>query len=161
MYVRIFFQELNIDDIPLAWEIADAFSEQREEKIYLFQGAEETLEYLNAHNVSLALMTNGEAQKQQSKIKRFRLEKFFKSILIEGVLGFGKPEEAVYIRALDELGFSPKEVWSVGDNLEWEVSVPQKLGIFSIWNDYKGLGLPASEEVIPDRIINNISELIE
>ena len=155
------FKELDIDDNLLAWNIADAFSEQREEEVYLFERAEETLEYLNAHNVSLALVTNGEAEKQRNKIKRFRLGRFFKTILIEGVLGYGKPEEAIYVRALDELGLSPEEVWSVGDNLEWDVSAPQKLGIFGIWNDFAEKGLPPSTQIIPDRIIHNISELIE
>jgi putative hydrolase of the HAD superfamily len=152
---------LGIDNFSLAWEIADAFSVQREERIYLFEKAEETLEYLTAQNISLALMTNGEARKQRNKIKRFNLERFFKSILIEGELGFGKPEEQVYKRALYELGFGPEDVWAVGDNLEWDVSAPQKLGIFGIWNDFSKQGLPPGSEIIPDRIIHNISELVD
>jgi len=158
--VTLAFKELERNDHALAWEIADAFSEQREEAIYLFERAEETLEYFCARDVSLALMTNGEAQKQRKKVKRFGLEKFFKSILIEGELGFGKPEESVYLRALEELGLDPEEVWAVGDNLEWDVAGPQKLGIFGIWNDYSNEGLPSSSEIIPDRIIRNISELM-
>ncbi|MFC1533637.1 HAD family hydrolase [Thermodesulfobacteriota bacterium] len=94
-------------------------------------------------------------------MKRFRLDRFFKSILIEGELGFGKPEEAVYISAMNELGLGPGDVWSVGDNLEWDVFGPQKLGIFGIWNDYLKKGLPISSRIIPDRIIHNISGLIE
>lgn len=155
------FQDLEIDNQALAGEIADTFSEQREEAVYLFEKAEETLEYLNTNNVSLALITNGEARKQGNKIKRFHLEKYFKTILIEGVLGYGKPEESVYIHALDGLGLCPEDVWSVGDNLEWDVAAPQKLGIFGIWNDFAGKGLPPTTRVIPNRIIHNISELRE
>jgi putative hydrolase of the HAD superfamily len=161
MIVKQALQDLGIDNLSLAWEIADAFSVQREEGIYLFEKAEETLEYLTAQNISLALMTNGEARKQRNKIKRFNLERFFKSILIEGELGFGKPEEQVYKRALNELGFGPEDVWTVGDNLEWDVSAPQKLGIFGIWNDFSKQGLPPGSEIIPDRIIHDISELVE
>ena len=65
------------------------------------------------------------------------------------------------VLALASLSLSPEDVWFVGDNLEWDVSAPQKLGIFGIWNDFKGLGLPPSSEIVPDRIINNISELIK
>jgi putative hydrolase of the HAD superfamily len=159
--VKQALQDLGIDNISLVWEIADAFSVQREEAIYLFEKAEETLECLIAHNISLALMTNGEAQKQRNKIGRFNLERFFSSILIEGELGFGKPEEQVYKRALNELGFGPEDVWAVGDNLEWDVYGPQKLGIFGIWNDLSKQGLPPGSEIIPDRIIHDISELVE
>ena len=154
-------RELGINNLSFAREIADAFSVQREEGIYLFEKAEEALEYLTAQNISLAMMTNGEAQKQRNKIKRFNLERFFKSILIEGELGFGKPEEQVYKRALNELGLGPDEVWAVGDNLEFDVGAPQKLGIFGIWNDFSKQGLPPNSEIIPDRIIHDISELVE
>ncbi len=159
--VNLAFKKLGVDDISLAHEIADTFSEQRDETIKFFPKAEDTLRYLVDHNVSLALITNGEAQKQRSKVERFRLDRFFKTILIEGELGYGKPDDEVYLRALDDLSLSPEAVWSIGDNLEWEVLGPQKLGIFSIWNDFKGAGLPISSAVVPDRIVNSISEIIE
>jgi putative hydrolase of the HAD superfamily len=155
------FQDMGLKDFSLAHDIADAFSEQREEEVYLFEKAEETLEYLTGQNIQLALMTNGEAQKQRNKIRRFGLERFFKCFFIEGEMGFGKPEEEVYQRAMRGLGLGPKEVWAVGDNLEWDVGAPQKLGIFGIWNDFSRQGLPSGSEVIPDRIIQNISELME
>jgi len=161
LIVSLAFKELSINDQSTAWEIADAFSEQREEEVYLFNKAEQTLEYLTEQNILLALMTNGEAHKQRNKIARFNLERFFKSILIEGELGFGKPEEQVYKLALNELGFGPEDVWAVGDNLEWDVYAPQKLGIFGIWNDFSRQGLPPSSNIIPDRIIHDISELVE
>jgi putative hydrolase of the HAD superfamily len=112
------FQELGLHNLSLAQEMADAFSEQREDEVYIFERAEQTLEYLTTQNISLALMTNGEARKQRDKVRRFNLERFFKSILIEGEMGFGKPEEAVYKRAMESLGLGPDEVWAVGDNLE-------------------------------------------
>lgn len=159
--VELAFEKLNLTDMSLAWQIADSYSEKRDKAIHFFPKAEETLKELVTRKVSLALITNGDTQKQRSKIERFGLQRFFKVVLVEGELGYGKPEPEVYSRALGDLSLNPEEVWSVGDNLEWDVAGPQKLGIFSIWNDYKGLGLPASEQVIPDRIINNISELIE
>jgi putative hydrolase of the HAD superfamily len=158
--VGLAFEKIELDSPSLVDQIADAYSARREEMVAFFPGAEETLEYLAAHNLALALITNGEAQKQRARVRRFRLDRFFKTILIEGELGYGKPEETVYRRALAALGLGPEEVWSVGDNLEWDVSAPQKLGIFGIWNDHRGQGLPPSSKVIPDRIINSISELM-
>ena len=158
--VRLSFEQLGVDNLPLAHEIADAYSEKREALIRLFPRAEETLQYLVDHQVGLALITNGEAHQQRQKVIRFGLDRFFKTILIEGELGYGKPEDAVYVRALDDLGLTPDVVWSVGDNLEWDVSAPQKLGIFGIWHDVRAQGLPPGSPAIPDRIITSISELI-
>ena len=82
-------------------------------------------------------MTNGGAEQQRSKIKRFGLEEIFDVILVEGESGFGKPDSQVYAMALDSLKLEPNTVWSVGDNLEWDVWGPQQLGIYGIWNDVK------------------------
>lgn len=159
--MEMVFDKLGVDDIPLAHKIGETFQRRREEELYLFKGAKETIEYLHRSNVVLALMTNGEMEKQRAKIERFGLEKYFKVILIEGEQGFGKPDERVYHRALEGLRLKPEECWAVGDNLEWDVGGPQKLGIFGIWNDYRGKGLPENTQVIPDRVINSIEELIE
>ena len=132
----------------------------REALIHLFPQVEETLQYLCDHQVALALITNGAARQQRQKVQRFGLGRFFTTILIEGELGYGKPEAAVYRRALEHLGLTPEAVWSVGDNLEWDVSAPQQLGMFGIWHDVRAQGLPLTAAVIPDRIITSIAELM-
>ncbi len=98
-------------------------------------------------------------EKQRTKIERFDLGKYFGIILIEGEQGFGKPDKRVYIKALEGLDLKLEECWAVGDNLEWDVEGPQKLGIFGIWNDFSNKGLPEDSSIAPDRIINSIVEL--
>jgi putative hydrolase of the HAD superfamily len=48
----------------------------------------------------------------------------------------------------------------IGDNLEWEVEAPQKLGIYSVWVDSQGKGLPKGSNITPNRTIRSITELI-
>ncbi|MEW6355349.1 MAG: HAD family hydrolase [Planctomycetota bacterium] len=158
--VRLAFEKLGIANPALADEIADAFSVRRVEAIRFFPRAEETLRRLLEHGVAMALMTNGEAITQRAKVERFGLVRFFKTILIEGELGFGKPHPDVYRRALDDLGLDPRDVWSVGDNLRWDVAGPQALGVFGIWHDWRGEGLPPDTDIRPDRTIRSIAELI-
>jgi len=49
----------------------------------------------------------------------------------------------------------------VGDNLEWEVAAPQRLGMRGIWCDHFGDGLPSAAAVRPDRIVANLAELLD
>ena len=84
---------------------------------------------------------------------RFALEHRFDHIQIEGEHGFGKPEERAYYHAMETLGVGPHDTWMVGDNLEWEVVAPQRLGIHAIWHDGYGVGLPPDCSIRPDRII--------
>jgi len=79
------------------------------------------------------------------KIERFGLEPIFDAILIEGELGFGKPDPRVYELALTRLGQSRAETWMVGDHLEWDVAAPQQLGIYGIWVDAQSKGRPAEQ----------------
>ncbi len=159
--IRIALERIGIDDMALAVEISDGHSKRREELIRFFPKASETLQRLKKNGVSLALMTNGEAEHQRKKVVRFDLEKVFDVVLIEGEMGFGKPDKRVFHRALEALNLAPDSAWAIGDNLEWDVWGPQQLGIHSIWNDFNQTGLPPSSSIIPDRIIHSIAELIE
>ena len=62
--------------------------------------------------------------------------------------------------AMQALGVTASDTWMIGDNLEWEVVAPQRLGIYAIWIDVHGDGLPEGSSVKPDRIIRSLTELL-
>jgi putative hydrolase of the HAD superfamily len=144
----------------LAIRLADRFTAYREEEIFVFPGAHEAIDKLKALGVKLALVTNGAADMQRAKVERFELTGRFDHIQIEGEHGFGKPEERAYLHAMDALGVTAVDTWMVGDNLEWEVVTPQRLGIYAIWMDVHGEGLPEGSTIKPDRIIRSLTELL-
>jgi putative hydrolase of the HAD superfamily len=144
----------------LAIRLADRFTAYREEQMFVFPGAHDAIDALKALGVKLALVTNGAAGIQRAKIERFALTHRFDHIQIEGEHGFGKPDERAYQHAMQALGVTPPETWMIGDNLEWEIEVPQRLGIYAIWIDAHGEGLPAESAVKPDRIIRSLTELL-
>lgn len=155
------FSRLGVDSKEMVKEIADVYAVQREESVRPFDGALETLQSLKSADVRLALVTNGNGRYQRSKVERFGLARFFDCVLIEGEFGLGKPDERVYRHALGELGAAPADAWMVGDNLEWEVAAPQRLGMYAVWVDSRKTGLPTSTKVRPDRIILALPELLE
>jgi putative hydrolase of the HAD superfamily len=140
--------------------LADRFSAYREEQMCLFPDALLVIDTLRSHGVRLALVTNGAAEPQRGKIVRFDLAHRFDHIQIEGEHGFGKPDERAYRHAMRALDVEPHDTWMVGDNLEWEVVAPQRLGIHAIWHDPVGQGLPPDSPIRPDRIIRRLAELL-
>jgi putative hydrolase of the HAD superfamily len=158
--VRTALAPLTSPSEDLVAAIADRFTALRDEEMHLFPGAIETLDELRKRGVRMALVTNGDAETQRRKIVRFDLAPHFEHIQIEGEHGFGKPEERAYRHALAALKLTPSDVWMVGDNLEWEVAAPQRLGIYSVWHDRERTGLPAGTTVRPDRIIIELGELL-
>lgn len=144
----------------MADTIADRFTRLRTEEMHLFPGAHETLDELKRRGIRLALITNGAGSVQRAKTVRFALEHRFDHIQIEGEHGFGKPEEQAYRHALKSLDISAHDAWMVGDNLEWEVEAPQRLGIHAIWHDTRAAGLPSDSAVRPDRIVTALPQLL-
>jgi putative hydrolase of the HAD superfamily len=141
--------------------MGNEYAEKREQAVTPFPGAVDALVALKDLGIRMAMVTNGNSETQRAKINRWDLEQYFEYILIEGEFGTGKPDPKVYRNAMGTLDAQPSETWMIGDNLEWEVVAPQRLGITGIWNDWRGKGLPLGSSAKPDRIITSLQELLQ
>jgi putative hydrolase of the HAD superfamily len=156
---RLALRKLGVEHTGLADKIGSAYHDRREERLEIFPDALETLQWFRDQGCKLALLTNGNGQPQRRKIETFGLSRFFDHIFIEGEVGFGKPDERIYRLALESLDVAPAEAWMAGDNLEWDVAQPQKLGILGIWINPSGDGPAKLRAVQPDRVVRRLSEL--
>ena len=152
-------RESGVTDPAVAPSIAADYCALQESRIAPFPDSFPTLEALQRVGVRMALVTNGNAVLQRRKIARFGLERYMAAFLVEGELGFGKPDRRVFELALRSLEVSPDEAWCVGDNLEWDVAGAQRAGIAGIWKDNHRRGLPDGP-IRPDRIIFELSDLL-
>ena len=157
--VRLALVDLGIDDTELACCIGDAYSHRRDVGTEALPDAINTVRWLRDSGRRLALLTNGAGEAQRKKITRFELADLFDAILVEGELGFGKPDERVYHRALSALAVKPSDAWMVGDNLEWDVAAPQALGMTGVWIDVRGRGLPEQSSITPNYIVRSLADL--
>jgi putative hydrolase of the HAD superfamily len=144
----------------LARQIAHHYRDLRDQGRSLLPGAVETLERVRALGIKTALLTNGDAIGQRTKLTQFDLARHFDYVCIEGEFGCGKPDERVYLGALGALVCRPQRTWMVGDNLEWDVAAPMRLGLTGIWLDRFKAGLPKTAPTQPDRTILSLSELL-
>lgn len=154
------FSALGIVNERAANELADAFTVLREELVRPFDGAIEGLRAMRENGARLGLLTNGSATFQRRKIERFDLAPFFELILIEGELGFGKPDVRVFHEALRHFDCNPTNAWMIGDNLEWDIEPAQALGIGDVWVDHAGTGLPAESPVQPSRTVQSLRDVL-
>jgi len=151
--------ELGLGRSGAVADMARSYLARRDATIKPFPEAVETVRWLRESGCRLALVTNGASSAQRSKVDRFGLADLFDAILIEGEVGYGKPDPRVYRRALDALGVEGQDSWMVGDNPDWDVGPPQRLGVLGIWLDRWGRGLPDGHPVRPDRTIARLSQL--
>jgi putative hydrolase of the HAD superfamily len=157
--VRLALLELGVKDAAVAARIGDAYGHHRDAGMEPLPDAIDTVRWLKQSGCALALLTNGAGPAQRKKIERFGLAEFFDTILVEGEVGFGKPDPRVYQLALSRLGLAPQDAWMAGDHLDWDVAAPQQIGLFAIWIDRHGRGLPPQSRVRPDRVVRTLSDL--
>ncbi len=155
------FRRLGLRDLALAHALGDAFTRVRSERMHFFPGARETLCELRARGHRLALLTNGGAAFQREKIARFAIAPLFDLVLVEGELGFGKPDPRVFERALRALGAQPHEALMTGNDLRSDVYGAKRAGLSAVWVDHASRGVPASAPARPDRVVRAIADLLE
>jgi putative hydrolase of the HAD superfamily len=141
-------------------QIADDMTEEKEAHVRPFDGALDVLRQLRESGQRMGLLTNGCSAFQRRKLRRYELEPLFELILIEGELGYGKPDARVFRSALQHFGVSAQDTWMIGDNLDADIAGAQEVGITGIWHDAAGSGLPAQTRVVPGRVIRALSELL-
>ena len=154
------FAEFDIPDSPLVTRMVKRYNHIRDEAMRPFPGAIATLRRLQETDIRLGLLTNGSAEMQRAKIERFSVAEYFDHIQIEGEFGIGKPEERAFQHALESLGVGHTEAWMVGDNLEFDIRGAQQVGIYAVWVDTQGTGLPDGTTVRPDMTIRSLSHLL-
>ncbi len=158
--IRVALLGIGVTDPDVPDRLAGDFTDVQDRLVCLFPGTIDALDRFRREGMRMALITNGTVRLQQAKIDRFGLGPYFEFVQIEEAAGVGKPDPRAYILALDRLRLEARQVWMVGDNLVWDVQGAQRLGIFAVWNDFRGRGLPRDAGIVPDRIVRSIGELL-
>ncbi|MDA8198577.1 MAG: HAD family hydrolase [Thermaerobacter sp.] len=148
-----------VDDPELVEALAAAYAADKHRQFHLFPGVVPALAQLRALGLKLVLVTNGEGVSQREKISRFDLARWFDALLIEGDEGVGKPDPEMYRRALAAAHLTAETTIMVGDNMEWEVLVPNQLGLLTVWVNAGGMSWPSAAAGGPWRVVRAFADV--
>lgn len=137
-----------------------AYEAIRNKSRQLAPHALEVLQELRKRELPLALISNGNATYQRRKITQHCLASFFEIILIEEEFGVAKPDQRIFLHALDQLHRSAHETWMIGDNLAFDIAGSQQVGIFAVWCNFAHKVLPNENTVQPDWIIHDLLDIL-
>ena len=151
---------LGIKDLAITESMGLKWDAMRWAMLKSLPKAIDTIKELKMAGVKLALITNGNARIQAKKVQILELQSLMDHIQIEGEFGLGKPDPEAYLNALKQLNVAAEETWMAGDNMEFDVIAPMKLGIYGIWVDTNRIGLEQHNGFSPDLVVESISELV-
>ena len=90
----------------------------------------------------------------------FQLDGLFSTVVESAVVGVRKPDPRIFQLAVDRLGLSSATVTVVGDSIESDIMPARQVGCHTVWLRGKQWTDAPVDETLPDRIINDLEELI-
>lgn len=130
--MRRTFASVGCDDADLARRVADDYAEARARNLELFDDAIDVLGTL-ARDYPLVLVTNGPADVQSREVRDLGIERFFRAVLIEGQLGFGKPNPEVLHLAETAAEQPSERMLFVGNSYAHDIAPALARGWKGVW----------------------------
>ena len=97
------------------------------------EGLAETLSALHAQGMRLGIVTNGEVQFQEPKIRHLAIGRYLSTVVISEAVQVQKPDPRIFAHALAELGCRAADTWFVGDDPVNDVLGAAAVGLRAIW----------------------------
>jgi putative hydrolase of the HAD superfamily len=140
---------------------AAAYSElylhERQKELALFPEASEVIQKIGK-KLPMGLITNGPADIQRLEIERLGIGDHFESILIEGEMGFGKPNPEVMRLAEKAMSASGSEILMVGNSAKHDIRPAQAAGWKTAWVRRASDVAPSSKTGAPETLPEGMKE---
>jgi putative hydrolase of the HAD superfamily len=91
---------------------------------------------LRRERIATAIVTNGTAASQRSKVRHWGLPDLVGAIVVSEEVGAAKPDPAIFRHALDAIGADPTSTLFVGDRPVADVFGARRLGMLTAWVDH-------------------------
>lgn len=138
-------EDFGVNNPSFASQMNDEFLNIMPHKTALIPGAWELMEYLEAKNYKMYVVTNGFTKIQNKKLASSKLERFFTKMFSSEQIGYNKPKPQIFEWALKSSNARKTESLMVGDELFADIGGARKFGIDQIY--YNPLALPHTEAV--------------
>ncbi len=116
----------------LSCNLNDIFTAETTKNIKLYPDVVPFLNNLLDNGKKIAIITNGQSERQRNKIKFSGLANYTDKLFISDEIGFAKPAKQIFEKALSEMNVSADDVVMIGDSLKSDVLGATALGIDAI-----------------------------
>jgi 2-haloacid dehalogenase len=133
---RLLFERLGLSEDAISF--GELYVDRLSQAAFLIDGAEELCARLSATR-RLAIVTNGIAQVQRSRLGRSPIAAYIERAIVSEEVGAAKPDPAIFRHACELLGVAEKSrVVMVGDSLASDIAGGIAFGIDTCWVNLRG-----------------------
>ncbi|MEJ7780898.1 MAG: YjjG family noncanonical pyrimidine nucleotidase [Daejeonella sp.] len=126
------FAELGVSPELIPGEFENDYVVICPKKTNLFPYAHETLSYLQ-NKYALHIVSNGFKESTEMKIGNTGLERYFSTVFISEIIGFNKPDKAIFEHILSHTRAEIPESLMIGDSVEADIRGAQNIGMKAIY----------------------------
>lgn len=145
-----------LEQLPLF--LAETFRAASRFRLQLYHGVEDTIKQL-ASRYRLAAISDGQKAYAIPELNAVGLSGYFESVTVSGDLGYRKPDNRMFERALATMKIAPAEVLFVGNDMYRDISGAKAAGMKTVFFQ-SNQGTHEKEGVEPDYIIYQFPELL-
>lgn len=154
---QLFFEQAGITGVDPA-DFGRHYAQGLAQGFNLIEGAIPVLRALQPY-FQLAIITNGIAEVQKSRLAGAGLGQYFSHIIISGEIGCEKPDARFFEQALLRCGVADRaQALVVGDSLSADILGGSSFGLDTCW--YNPKGAPVPEAPKPTYTIGSLFELL-
>jgi len=126
------FAELGVSPELIPVQFEDDYVTICPRKTNLFPYAHETLAYLQ-DKYALHIVSNGFKESTEMKIGNTGLGRYFRTVFISEIIGFNKPDKAIFDHVLTITQAEIPESLMIGDSVEADIRGAQNIGMKAIY----------------------------
>lgn len=117
--------------LPFRQRTLDLFDEYvAEHGIDIKDHVADTLKFLKAHGVKIALATSTERARAKQRLESVGIYEYFDEKVCGDEIEHGKPEPEIYLKACEKLGVDPRDAVAVEDSVNGVISA-DRAGLFT------------------------------
>lgn len=111
-------------------------------------------------DLPLAIVSNcsSSGRTLEHELAKHRLAGFFRFVMASSDYGVRKPHPGLFSAAAGKLGLEAKDIWFVGDRLEFDVTGARAAGMPAVWFNWQKA---ERGSITPDCEIQSLADLAE
>ena len=128
----------------------------------LYPETKEVLKILYESGYKLGIIAN-QSPGSEKRLEEWGILKYFSVVIASAEEGVVKPDNEIFLRALNRADCEPENAVMVGDRLDNDIVPANKIGMKTVWikQGLGGYSMPQALLEYPDHIVRDLTELCD